>query len=260
MSRLTLTGAGGGGDSFDPRRTTGLLFAYNLDETDDGTRYPFDSKGPDLSTVVNAPDNPVGGGVIGEAMQGDGTQYVKSTDASIETTLDGLEKFSFQFWYNQTYPAQGGAAYPPEGYFLNFNYIDPAIYFGHYGSYDYVRYYVNGSEAWISTYTTPSTNWLWRDGWHHHLFTFDGTQANADKAKYYFDGVDIASAMTSYSSAPTMTALNPTRSEMEILAGPGGGYANSGSTDLVAFWNWTMIPADVEYEYNSGAGREFTAE
>ena len=255
MSRLTLTGAGGGGDSFDPRRITGLLYAYNLDETDNGTRYPFDSKGVDLSTVVNAPDNPVGGGIIGQAMQGDGTQYVKSTDASIETTLDGLGNWTWSLWYKRTDTSTNRFVMG------NFGYQSPTLEVGGLtGAYAYHRLYFNAVLCYSFYEYNPLTVWDFDDGnWHHFLYTFDGSQANADKIKMYYDGVDMSTLLT-VTTAPSATAIVMTRSEMEIGSGVNGSQPTSGSIDLYGFWNWTMTPTDVEYEYNSGSGQAFVAE
>jgi len=238
-----------------PRRVTGLLFAYNLDETDDGTRYPFDSKGPDLSTVVNAPDNPVGGGMINEAMQGDSTQYVKSTDASIETTLDGLGNCTWSFWYKRTETTSnrfimGG-----------FGYKSPSLEVGGFtGAYVYHRFFFNNVLSYYFSNWVPNTIFDLDDGnWHHLVYTFDGSQANADKIKMYYDGVDMSTLLT-VTTAPSATAIVMTRSEMEIGAGANGAMPMSGSIDLYGLWNYTMTPEEVSYEYNGGSGQAFVAE
>ena len=255
MSRLTLTGAGGP-SAFepDPRRVTGLLFAYNLDETDDGTRYPFDSKGPDLSTVVNAPDDVEG--IIGRALQGDGTQYVKSTDASIETLIDGLGNFTVSFWYKRT---NTDAA---QMFVWNFGYQDPNVQFGGSGgAYVYHRFYLNDTISYYFYEYTPNTIWDWDDGnWHHFVYTFDGSQANADKLKMYYDNVDISTVIGTLTTAPSATAIATTVSEMEIGSNVDGHGPISGSVDLFGFWNWTMTPDDVAYEYNGGSAQAFVAE
>ena len=243
----------------DPRRVTGLLFAYNLDETDDGTRYSFDSKGPDLSTVVNAPDNPVGGGIINEAMQQDGTQYVQSTDASIEGLLEGLSTFSIQFWYKRTDASVNFNT------MFNWGYSEPmCLFYGPAFYHDHNLYIDDTSVYRVYEYASHSPRVLtWLDGnWHHVIWTFDGGEASADRVKFYFDGVDVAttSIAGAITTAPSMTSLTQSRSEMDIAAQVNGGQPMSGSMDLVGFWNWTMTPEDVAYEYNGGSAQAFVAE
>jgi hypothetical protein len=249
----------------DPRRSTGLLFAYNLDETDDGTRYPFDAKGPDLDTVVNAPDDVTG--IIGEALQGDGTQYVKSTATGIDTDLDGLQHFSLSYWYKRTDTSAGF------NQFVNWGYQEPNPIAtvltgtvpppGGVGGYSDYSFYMNGTRVYrVYEYYNNSPRVLgWYDEeWHHLLFTFDGEEASAgDRVVMYFDDVDVSTlGLSVTTSGPT--SLNQSRSEMEIGAGVEGGQPMSGAIDLVGLWNWTMTPTDVTYEYNGGSAQAFVAE
>ena len=178
MSRLTLTGAGGGGDSFDPRRITGLLFAYNLDEETTGTRSPFDSKGPDLAPVVNAPS--YGDGIIDKAMTGDGTQYLKSTDSSISPLIEEIANFTYQFWYKRTDQTSSF------NQFLNFGYMDPGLAVTMpsgsppgYSGYTNMYFYIDDTSVYrLYEYASNSPR---RFGWfdeerHQFIFTFDGTE------------------------------------------------------------------------------------
>ena len=82
------------GPSADPRRVTGLLYAYELEESS-GTRYSFDGHGPDLDTVVGTAGDTTG--LIGQAFLGDGSSNVEANDVSINTTLDGLTNFTISF-------------------------------------------------------------------------------------------------------------------------------------------------------------------
>jgi hypothetical protein len=212
----------------DPRRGTGLLFAYNLDETDDGTRYSYYGHGPDLSTVVNNPDDVAG--IIGQALQGDGTKYVKSTDSSISTLLDDLQTFTVQFWYKRTIESDWSF-----NTFLNFGYQEPSMRFtmpsgssgGPYSGYTDLRFYIDGTTVYRAyEYASASPRVLdWFDGeWHHVVYTFDGTEASAgDRMKMYYDGVDLASTAVNVTTAPSMTSLTTVLDEMEIGSGPDGG-------------------------------------
>jgi hypothetical protein len=254
---MILSDGGGAAAAAAPKRSAGLLYAYDLEEAS-GTRYSFDGHGPDLDTVVGAPGNTTG--VIGQGFLGDGSSSVEANDVSINTTLDGLANFTISFWYKD----HGGAG----SVILNFNYLNPYIsWYGSAGAYSTLKINVHGDNRYsivVHNNAIEQVQCPWQDGnWHHGLYTFDGAQISTARLKGYFDGVDmdgLVSGRAATTNCPVSELdanLGSVNQEMQIGSYFTPGYEAEGSIDLVAMWNYTMTQEEVEYEYNSGAGRAF---
>lgn len=112
-----------------------------------------------------------------------------------------------------------------------------------------VSFQTTGATGGTHTLTTTGVSWSNNGGWHHVVFTYD----NATKAKkIYFNGVERASGTASHSN----NLLWSGNTELSIPSqnDPGNSTLYT-KLDTTFVTSDVMEQADVDFAYNSGAGR-----
>ena len=168
---------------------------------------------------------------------GGGENYAATT--STISQMGGVQNASISVWI---YTTDGYAA---AGFTVEY-YGSPGdcFYILPYGTSDVYVEVANGSGNYPYG-AAPSTS-----AWHHHVLTFDGTQATAaNRVKYYVDGSAVGlsqSGAGNPSSLPSASALGYSVLGQDNNRDEGGAYA-----DYQLFTN-TLTPSQVSALYSAG--------